>query len=86
MSTTLYWHDYETFGRNPRWCGVAQFAGIRTDEDLNEVGEPLDAVLPAAARQLARPRRLPDYGHHATVLSPARPAWMCSSPNKSCAS
>ena len=41
MSTTLYWHDYETFGRNPRWCGVAQFAGIRTDEDLNEVGEPL---------------------------------------------
>ena len=41
MSTTLYWHDYETFGRNPRWCGVAQFAGIRTDEDLNEIGEPL---------------------------------------------
>lgn len=41
MSTTLYWHDYETFGRNPRWCGVAQFAGIRTDENLNEVGEPL---------------------------------------------
>ena len=41
MSTTLYWHDYETFGRNPRWCGIAQFAGIRTDEELNEVGEPL---------------------------------------------
>jgi exodeoxyribonuclease-1 len=41
MSTTLYWHDYETFGQNPRWTGIAQFAGIRTDEDLNEVGEPL---------------------------------------------
>lgn len=41
MSTTLYWHDYETFGRNPRWCGIAQFAGIRTDENLNEMGEPL---------------------------------------------
>lgn len=40
MSTTLYWHDYETFGKNPRWCGIAQFAGIRTDQDLNEVGEP----------------------------------------------
>lgn len=41
MSTTLYWHDYETFGRNPRWCGIAQFAGIRTDENLKEIGEPL---------------------------------------------
>lgn len=41
MSTTLYWHDYETFGQNPRWTGIAQFAGIRTDEDLNEIGEPL---------------------------------------------
>lgn len=41
MSTTLYWHDYETFGQNPRWSGIAQFAGIRTDEALNEVGTPL---------------------------------------------
>jgi exodeoxyribonuclease-1 len=41
VSTTLYWHDYETFGRNPRWAGIAQFAGIRTDEELNEIGEPL---------------------------------------------
>jgi exodeoxyribonuclease-1 len=41
MSTTLYWHDYETFGQNARWSGIAQFAGIRTDLDLKEVGEPL---------------------------------------------
>ncbi len=41
MGTTLYWHDYETFGQNPRWSGIAQFAGIRTDEDLKEIGEPL---------------------------------------------
>lgn len=41
MSTTLYWHDYETFGQNPRWSGIAQFAGIRTDEELREIGEPL---------------------------------------------
>jgi exodeoxyribonuclease-1 len=40
MSTTLYWYDYETFGKNPRWSGIAQFAGIRTDENLCEVGEP----------------------------------------------
>ncbi|MBA2484276.1 MAG: exodeoxyribonuclease I [Nitrosomonas sp.] len=41
MSTSLYWHDYETFGTDPRRDRPAQFAGIRTDEALNEVGEPL---------------------------------------------
>ena len=41
MSTTLYWHDYETFGADPRRDRPAQFAGIRTDEALNEIGEPL---------------------------------------------
>lgn len=38
---TFYWHDYETFGRVPRRDLPAQFAGIRTDAELNEVGEPL---------------------------------------------
>ena len=41
MSTTLYWHDYETFGADPRRDRPAQFAGLRTDEELNEIGEPL---------------------------------------------
>ena len=41
MSTTLYWHDYETFGTDPRRDRPAQFAGLRTDEALNEIGEPL---------------------------------------------
>lgn len=39
--TTLYWHDYETFGADPRRDRPAQFAGVRTDEALNEIGEPL---------------------------------------------
>ncbi|MFZ4552098.1 MAG: exodeoxyribonuclease I [Aquabacterium sp.] len=38
---TFYWHDYETFGRVPRRDRPAQFAGIRTDADLQEIGEPL---------------------------------------------
>ena len=37
---TFYWYDLETFGINPRFDRVAQFAGIRTDEDLNPIGEP----------------------------------------------
>lgn len=38
---SFFWHDYETFGRFPRKDRPAQFAGIRTDLDLNEVGEPV---------------------------------------------
>ncbi len=41
MTLTLYWHDYETFGADPRRDRPAQFAGIRTDEALNEIDEPL---------------------------------------------
>lgn len=38
---TFLWHDYETFGAVPRKDRPAQFAAIRTDADLNEIGEPL---------------------------------------------
>jgi len=38
---TFFWHDYETFGRVPRRDRPAQFAGVRTDADLNEIGEPV---------------------------------------------
>ncbi len=38
---TLYWYDYEAFGLNPMTNRLAQFAGIRTDEELNIIGDPL---------------------------------------------
>ncbi|MCP4429831.1 MAG: exodeoxyribonuclease I [Gammaproteobacteria bacterium] len=38
---SFYWHDYETWGVNPRSDRPAQFAGIRTDENLQIIGEPL---------------------------------------------
>jgi exodeoxyribonuclease-1 len=42
MSTpTFYWHDYETWGADPSRDRASQFAGIRTDWDLNVIGEPL---------------------------------------------
>lgn len=41
MDSTFYWHDYETFGANPSVDRPSQFAGLRTDLDLNPVGEPL---------------------------------------------
>ncbi len=36
---TFYWYDYETFGINPKTDRIAQFAGIRTDENLNIIDE-----------------------------------------------
>ncbi|MDR0274634.1 MAG: exodeoxyribonuclease I [Burkholderiaceae bacterium] len=38
---TFLWHDYETFGVNPRRDWPAQWGAIRTDAALNEIGEPL---------------------------------------------
>lgn len=40
-STSIYWYDFETFGADPRRDRACQFAGIRTDEELNIIGEPL---------------------------------------------
>ncbi|SFM44202.1 exodeoxyribonuclease I [Variovorax sp. OV329] len=53
---TYFWHDYETFGVNPRRDRPAQFAGIRTDAELNEIGEPLMLYCQPA------PDFLPDPG------------------------
>jgi exodeoxyribonuclease-1 len=38
---SFYWYDLETFGSDPRRTRIAQFAGLRTDDDLNPIGEPL---------------------------------------------
>jgi len=38
---TIFWHDYETFGTDTKKDKPSQFAGIRTDLDLNIIGSPL---------------------------------------------
>ncbi|HWH72713.1 MAG TPA: exodeoxyribonuclease I [Methylibium sp.] len=38
---SFFWHDYETFGTDPRRDRPAQFAGVRTDAELNEIDAPL---------------------------------------------
>jgi len=40
MSESIFWYDFETFGANPVWDRPSQFAGIRTDLDLNIIDEP----------------------------------------------
>ncbi len=54
-NSTFYWHDYETSGSNPRWDRPVQFAGIRTDEALNEIGDPLVIYCKPARDRLPHP-------------------------------
>ncbi len=42
---TFYWYDLETFGLNPKLDRIAQFAGIRTDSDLNFIDDEEPMVL-----------------------------------------
>ncbi len=41
MTNTIFWYDFETFSADPKAGRAAQFAGLRTDEKLNVVGDPL---------------------------------------------
>jgi exodeoxyribonuclease-1 len=52
---SFYWHDYETFGRSPRRDRPSQFAGVRTDAELNEIGEPLMVYCRPAPDYLPEP-------------------------------
>ncbi len=52
---TFYWHDYETFGADPSRDRPVQFAGLRTDFDLNPIGEPLVIYARPANDYLPQP-------------------------------
>lgn len=72
MTSSLFWYDYETTGIDPRRDRPLQVAGIRTDEELNEIGVPLniycqpsDDILPHPAACLVTgitPSQLADKG------------------------
>ncbi|MGI9316440.1 MAG: exodeoxyribonuclease I [bacterium] len=52
---TFYWHDYETFGIHPAKDRPAQFAGVRTDDQLQPVGDPLVLYCKPAVDVLPTP-------------------------------
>lgn len=72
MNASIFWYDYETTGINPRSDRPLQVAGIRTDENLNEIGDslnlycrPSDDILPHPAACLVTgitPERLAERG------------------------
>lgn len=73
---TFLWHDYETFGLDPRSDRPAQFAAIRTDAALNEIGaalmsycqpapdylpDPQSCLITGLTPQLCLERGVPEY-------------------------
>ena len=55
MTATYFWHDYETFGTDPKRDRACQFAGIRTDMDFNIIGDPLMLYCKTPADYLPNP-------------------------------
>lgn len=41
-NTSFYWYDFETWGIDPKSDPPCQFAGIRTDQNFNIIGDPLN--------------------------------------------
>ncbi len=42
---TFYWYDLETSGTEPKWDRIVQFAGVRTDLDLNVIGDEFSTYV-----------------------------------------
>ncbi len=55
MTQSIYWYDYETSGTDPRRDRPLQFAGLRTDEHLEVIGEPLTLFCRPSDDQLPQP-------------------------------
>ena len=52
---SFLWYDLETFGRDPRRSRIAQFAAIRTDDDLRELEAPISWFCRPAGDVLPSP-------------------------------
>ena len=79
---SFFWHDYETFGKVPRRDAPVQFAGVRTDADLNEIEPPVtlycqppldrlpdpeSCLITGITPQLARSRGVPEHAFAAEI-------------------
>ena len=54
-SETFYWHDYETSGADATLDRPWQFAGVRTNADLEIIGEPLTLYARPTPDRLPHP-------------------------------
>lgn len=56
MTQTFLWHDYETWGANPRLDRPVQFAALRTTPELEVIGEPIALACKPPRDRLPRPQ------------------------------
>ncbi len=56
MTQTFFFYDLETSGLSSRYQRIMQFAGQRTDEDLNPIGEPIDVLVRLSEDILPEPQ------------------------------
>ena len=52
---SFFFYDLETSGLNPRESRIMQFAGRRTDMELNPVGEPVNLLIKLTNETLPSP-------------------------------
>jgi exodeoxyribonuclease-1 len=79
---SFFWHDYETFGKVPRGDAPAQFAGVRTDANLNEIEpavtlycqppldrlpDPESCLITGITPQLCQARGVPEHAFAAEI-------------------
>ncbi|MBJ6984590.1 exodeoxyribonuclease I [Luteimonas sp. MC1750] len=55
MTDSFLFYDLETWGTDPRRTRIAQFAAIRTDTELRELGEPIEFLVRPADDLLPSP-------------------------------
>lgn len=68
MNPTLFWYDFETTGTDPARDRVIQFAGIRTDLELNVVGDPVSLYCCPADDVIPVPEAIAVTGIHMSEL------------------
>jgi exodeoxyribonuclease-1 len=56
MTFSFYWHDYETWGADPQRDRACQFAGVRTNEAFEPIGDPLVLYCKPANDMLPQPQ------------------------------
>ena len=93
VSDSLYWFDYETFGTSPSWDRPVQFAGRRTNLNLEPVGKPMEiycqqavdyvpnpiaALVTGITPQLANEKGVPEYQFIEKILSEVGADGTCS--------
>jgi exodeoxyribonuclease I len=92
LAATFYFHDYETWGADPKKDRPAQFAGLRTDLTLNPLGEaqmwycqlapdylphPIAALITGLTPQLCNQKGLPEVQFMQHILQEFSTAETC---------